>query len=249
MKALLPRLPAGLAASLFDDGVANLKPSLSHPAQVYAPVGGARADEHKLAEARTMLFEVAVAFGFPDVPPDAGRIAFDRAAAAVIVIAFDLTWAEAGARDVWSFVSLVLMPDITRWRFSDSVNRERWIATDLTRHMWSRLWWQGTIFGNDDDLLRALSESDLNQLLERRSIGGDPNLVRSLGRAVVQSERQVTRRELIRESTARIRRRLAFIDARTLSQLQLDAMCAAIVDESASAILDWKAASTEAVSL
>ncbi|MET8462784.1 hypothetical protein [Micromonospora zamorensis] len=48
------------------------------------------------------------------------------------------------------------------------------MATDLTRHTWAWLWWQAVVFARHEQILVVLSESDLNQLLERRSIGGNP---------------------------------------------------------------------------
>ncbi|MEA9984609.1 hypothetical protein [Subtercola sp. RTI3] len=240
MTILLPRLPSGIASVLFEEGLGKLAPATFHPAQVYSPIGGSRATQDELRNARHQVVDLAVGFGFPETASETRRIAFDRGAAAVVVGAFDLTWAEAGARDVWSFLSLVLLPDVTHWRFPQSTNRERWIATDLTRHTWSRLWWQATVFGGAEDILLDLTESDLNQLLERRSIGGDPRLVQALGRAVVQDTNLVARRELIRDSSARIRRRLAFLDMRSLEDAQVTEMCKEIVAESARAILDSK---------
>ena len=117
----------------------------------------------------------------------------------------DLSWAEAGNRGVWSFVSLIALPHPTAWRFGTR-NIERWIASDLTRHTWARLWWQAVVFENELDLPNALTESDLNQLLERRSIGGDARLVRALGWAIVnESTGDVPRRYLIRDVTLRLR--------------------------------------------
>ncbi|MCS5733775.1 DUF6339 family protein [Herbiconiux daphne] len=236
MTLLLPRLPFGVASALFDKGLEQLDPSMAHPAQVYSPIGGSRADEQKLSTARAELLRLAGDFGFPTISTESARIAFDRAAADLMVRVFDLTWAEAGARDIWSFLSIILFPDVTRWRFHGSTNRERWVATDLTRHAWSRLWWQATVFKGAENLLLELTESDLNQLLERRSIGGDPRLVQALGRAVVDSTQAVARRELIRDSTARIRRRLAFVDVRSLDDEQVAAMCDEIVRASSEAI-------------
>jgi hypothetical protein len=145
----------------------------------------------------------------------------------------DITWAEAGTRDMWSFVALVVAPDVTEWRFGHR-NIERWVASDLTRHTWARLWWHAVIFAGDLDLLSALTESDLNQLLERTAIGGDPRLVKELARAVVgTSDTSGHRRELIRDATARLRRELAFVDPRSIDDGQIAEFCARVVNRSA----------------
>jgi hypothetical protein len=235
MSVVWPRLGVAAANPLFaalatsDERV----PATSHPVQIYAPVGGRRATEAEIANLRKRVLEVAVQHGFPAAIGRSGVVAFDRQVADVVRAAMPMTWAEAGARDVWTFVSLVVLPDVTRWRFGTG-NVERWVASDLTRHTWARLWWQSVLFESDPDLLSALSESDLNALLERRrAIGGDPRLVVALGRAVVAaSAGEVGRRELIRHVTARLGRRLAFIDLRALSDEQVVAFCRRLTAES-----------------
>jgi hypothetical protein len=145
----------------------------------------------------------------------------------------DLSWSEAAANDVWSFLALIAVPDVTRWRFRAD-NRERWIATDLTRHTWARAWWRGTVFATRPDLLAELSESDLNQILERRVIGGDPRLAIALSDALIIATRSATgqRRLLIRDAAARLRRRLAFIDARSLDDEAIVELCSTQIADS-----------------
>ncbi len=168
--------------------------------------------------------------GFPETAGIDARISFDRHAAKVIRGHLDLSWAEAGNRDLWSFLSLVALPHVTMWRFGPD-NKERWIATDLTRHTWARLWWQAVVFAGHEHVLAALNESDLNQLLERRSIGGDPRLTRELARAVIELGAEAPRRAVIRDVTARLRRYLAFLDVRALSDQQVKDLCLALTGE------------------
>lgn len=234
MSMLLPRLPAAAAAGLLDASGGAPAPAISNRAQLFAPVGGRRITEDQLQTLREQVLTLAREHNFPGVSSDSERIAFDRAAADLLCEALEITWAEAGSRDIWTWTACVLLPDVTFWRFG-SRNRERWIASDLTRHTWSRLWWQAVVFGKGSPLIRSLSESDLNQLLERRTIGGDPRLVKALASAVldVSTAESIVRRSLIRDATARLRRRLAFIDARALDETQIREFCHEIVNDSA----------------
>jgi hypothetical protein len=175
-------------------------------------------------------------YGFPEAARNDARISFDRDAAKVIRGQLDLSWAEAGNRDLWSFLSLVALPHVTMWRFGAG-NKERWIATDLTRHTWARLWWQAVVFAGHEHILAALSESDLNQLLERRSIGGDPRLVREMARAVAELAANAPRRPVIRDVTARLRRYLAFLDVRALSDQQVRELCRALMNETVTRLM------------
>jgi hypothetical protein len=239
VKLLWPRLPADTATTMFAeierDSAVPL-PSDSHPAQVYAQVGG-RVAAGEVKRLRDEMAIVAGEFGFGDrMPSSQERIGFDRAAARRLRDSMDLSWAEAGSRDVWSFVALVALPDVTEWRWSHTLpkrNRERWVASDLTRHTWARLWWQITAFEAAPEALDRLNESELNQFLERRVIGGNPRLLAALVReTLVAVDQGVPRRPLIRDTTRRLRRRLAFIDDLSLDDAQLQAFARGAVHES-----------------
>lgn len=243
MKLLWPRLPADVATALFveldADGALPFAVD-SHPAQVYAQVGG-RVSNQDVKRLRDELGIVAAQFGFGTRPPSRQeRVDFDRAAARRLRDAMDLSWAEAGSRDVWSFVSLVALPDITEWRWFHTLpkrNRERWVASDLTRHTWARLWWQVTAFADAPETLDRLNESELNQFLERRVIGGNPRLLGALARESLSAiDQGVPRRPLIRDTTRRLRRRLAFIDDMALDDAQLAHFARTTVHESWTAL-------------
>jgi hypothetical protein len=234
MTVLWPRLPTPVATSELDririSGPGQ--PQVHHSDQIYTPVGGRRATESEIRAVITRLTDLATEHGYPQPAPDHRRIAFDRRAATALRNTIDLNWSEAGQRDTWSFLALVVLPHLTSWRFGTR-NSERWVATDLTRHTWSRLWWQAVVFENDPAVLDELTESDLNQLLERRTMGGDPRLVCALARSVVdRTPDGVRRRGLIRDVTARLLRRLTFIDAQALDDAALAHFCRSETDAS-----------------
>jgi hypothetical protein len=237
MSTLWPRLPQIVAESEYAQVRATgaPPPRTRHPAQIYSPVGGAPATAHQIQQLIDRLQELATAHGYPDPAPAPARIAFDRAAVAELRAAMDLTWSEGGHRGTWSFLALVALPHLTRWRFGTGY-AERWIAIDLTRHAWARLWWQGVVFESDPELLARLSESDLNQLLERRTLGGDPRIVCALGRAVVEQTPDGTdRRPIIRDVTARLLRKLAFLEVAAIGDSALAELCRAETSASRSA--------------
>lgn len=245
MTLLWPRLPAALAEVLFADLQSGmpLQPSEAHPGQVYAQVGG-RATAAHIAQLRREVIEVANGFGCPQgVLTRADRVSFDRAVADRVRAAVDVTWAEAGSREIWSFLALVVLPDVTEWRWAHTLpdrNRERWVASDLTRHTWARLWWQVTSFESAPDALDRLNESELNQLLERRAIGGHPKLLAAfVAQALGAIDQGAPRRPLIRDSSRRLRRRLAYIDGHALTDPQRAEFARQIVHES------WTALSTQ----
>lgn len=237
MSVLWPRLPEAVADEEFGKlrAGAQLHPAKRHAEQVYAPVGG-RVGDADVGRLTTEVSGLAAAHGFPNSAADGAKIAFDRACAPLIRQLVDITWSEASTRAVWSFVALVPLPHVTFWRFGFG-NHERWLAKDLTRHSWARLWWQAVVFESDQALLDRLSESDLNQLLERRSIGGDPRLVRGIAAALVHGDfAGVPRREVIRDVSKRLRRHLAFVDVRALDDRTLADWCTYLVGESVTSL-------------
>ncbi|MFI6328534.1 hypothetical protein ACIBBG_09615 [Micromonospora chersina] len=231
MSELWPHLPAVVAAAMYiqlKNGDAPA-PRSSHPDQIWAPVGG-RVSTNRVRGLVDALTSLGEKYGFPESAVPEARVAFDRSAAAILRSHMDLSWAEAGNRDLWSFTSLVALPHLTKWRFGTD-NRERWVATDLTRHTWARLWWQAVVFAEHEQILAALTESDLNQLLERRSIGGDPRLVRETARAVTELSGNAPRRRVIRDVTLRLMRYLAFVDVRALTDQQIRDLCSKLTTE------------------
>lgn len=238
MSTLWPRLPLVVAESewarIRTDGPAP--PRTRHPAQIYSPVGGSPASTQQIQRLIDRLGELATAQGYPDAAPAQARIAFDRAAVGELRAAMDLSWSEGGHRGTWSFLSLVALPHLTQWRFGTGY-AERWIALDLTRHTWARLWWQGVVFEPDPVLLDRLSESDLNQLLERRTLGGDPRIVCALARAVLdRTSGGNERRLLIRDVTARLLRKLALLDTAAIDDHALAELCRREADASRAAM-------------
>ncbi|MDI9918460.1 DUF6339 family protein [Rhodococcus sp. IEGM 1379] len=207
-----------------------------HPQMTYAASGGRRIGESGVQELADSIRTIAHDCGYPSEVGNADLIRFDRVAAEEIHRTMQITSVEAAHREVWNFLAIVVMPDITRWRFPGE-NVERWIATDLTRHMFARLWWQAMTFATvvdgvpDYSLLRKLSESDLNQITERRSIAGVTPLARSIARILIEGGGGGGRRKVLRDAVPRLRRLMAFMDFSVLSDDQLDDRVRAIFRE------------------
>ena len=229
VSVLWPRLPTSTADAVFEEMTSSelhAEPQLEHPARIFSATGGRRATPEDLSAVRELVVRTAEANGFGSSEGTIGHIPFDRQLAPLLVDHMGIVPAEASNKSVWTYLSLVVAPDVTAWRFGYR-NKERWIATDLTRHMFSRLWWQAYLLTNqvgdtrDTRLLNQLSESDLNQLLERTRLGGQRRLVQTLASAVINAPADLPRRDLIRETTLRTLRMMAFIEYSALTDEQL----------------------------
>lgn len=242
MTTLWPRLPMAVTSEYLRRARAGelLEPTISHPRQVFAEVGE-RARPAHIDRARTALLEVAIELGFPEQELTNDTLnTFDREAARRLAQSMDISWSEAANREVWNFVTFVVLPDLTRWRWAStrSFTDERWVARDLMRHTWARLWWRATTFAGHADLLDRIQESELNQLFEKRVIGGEPDLVVATARALFEAidADRAPRRDLFRDVTKRLRRALAYLDTSAMSADELATLLGGLVDESVLAL-------------
>lgn len=210
----------------------------THPLTTWAATGAPRITPYELAELRSLLVAAVTAHGWPDPLPPSEQRALDLMLARILWEHTDLTPAEAGFGDVWSFLALVLVPDVVWWRAAGSTNVERFVATDLTRHTLGRLWWRAQLFthGLDDpeqgwELWQSseIGEADLDQIQTRRGgYGRSPSVFRALVRLYplfgeLSTEADVDRRTLWRDGYLRWLLRLgAFIDFTGLSEAELD---------------------------
>lgn len=239
MSQLWPRLSKPYALEIYDDIAGSRhsrpEPSSNHPHQTFAATGGARVTPPEVSDLRVRITLVAEQCGFPNNAVANQRIAFDRSASEVLFERMSITAFEAAQPGVWTFLATVAMPDVTKWRFGTG-NLERWVASDLTRHMFSRLWWQALTFGvpradgsYDFQLLRNLSESDLNQLTERRSIAGNQRVARTIAAELIcDAGRSRTK---IRDVSRGIRRLTPFVDFSAVTDEELSRTVRSILND------------------
>jgi hypothetical protein len=218
-----------------------------HPDMYYAATGGEPAGIAHLDRLADTLRQTVTDYGYPDTVTDATRhTAADRALASAMIDTMQLRPAEAASKDLWTFLAVQLVPDVVAWRWHGATSDQRWICTDITRHALGRLWWQAYTLGTttadgrtDTLLLQRLSESDLNQLFERRTIGGRPALARAIARSVTDPDlvpQHIARRRVIRDVTKRVRRLLPFTLFLTLDDQRLQARIDDVTRESVKAL-------------
>ena len=82
--------------------------------------------------------------GWPTPMTRLGGPQFDRQLAAELHRQMHILPADAAVEDVWSFLSLVLLPDVACWRFPDR-SEER--LRGHFRNVFRRLWWRAYILG------------------------------------------------------------------------------------------------------
>ncbi|MET8008138.1 DUF6339 family protein [Nonomuraea glycinis] len=210
----------------------------------YAPTGGIPASREHLEAVTHAIRQCAKEYGYPNRIGDVTR-PFDRALATVVFENTDMAPAEAAAPEVWTYVATRLVPDVVMWRWQPKYNEQRWIGRGLVRHTLGRLWWQAYALGiptgdkRDYALLDTLSEDDLNQVFERRSIGGTPPLARALVSELADiriAGSGLPRRDIVRDVTKRVSRLIPFTSFLTLDEQQIRMRLRGVVTESLMAL-------------
>jgi hypothetical protein len=248
---LYPRLPPAVARRRFEElqllPLSLLPPEARSydPDAVFAALGGTEVDEGHLQNLRSALIEVGTRAGYPaGRGTRATRERFDLECAAVLSEQMRIVAAEAAAIDVWAFIGVMLVPDLCFWRFPNPPE-DRVIGPDLTRHTLARLWWRAHQLADLEPAaglgaLEAIPENVMNQIFERRAIGGNRDLVRGVARVLIATQDRwpaLPRRRLVRDGVRRLRRLLAFTSPESLDEALLAELIGRVFEDTASALL------------
>ncbi|MGY4740870.1 DUF6339 family protein [Streptomyces sp. ATMOS53] len=247
MSFLYPRLLAEQARPLFEE-YRHLAPAdlsrrvaLTHDSAVYVATGGDRVSSGQLRELREGVLELAKRAGFPDESDRARNAEFDLRLAALLHGEMGMVPAEAASRDAWAFLALVVLPDVAFWRYPQPP-KDRVLGTDLTRHVFGRLWWRAQLVRAPEEsepyrALEILGEAAFDQIYARRAaLGGSPHLVRAILR--VWKELDLTglnERETLRDFLKRLLRLAPFVLFDGIQEHALDGELRSVAQESVDA--------------
>lgn len=217
-----PRLPVTVAAGLaqemaaMDVEAAARMARPEHEEAIYAPVGPPRAPVSHIREIGSGIRTIAAENGFPEKPSQQGARDFDMRTAIHLHEQMRISPNEASRDGAWQFISCVLAPDIVRWRFpgkpATGTASERFLGG--VRNVFGRLWWRAYMLRDDTadsphQVLEALNEDELVQLMERPTMVGDRRLTLTLAKrflVAVEDGRSPNRMELMREVQKRLMR-------------------------------------------
>lgn len=238
-----PRLPLNQSLieikSMISAPIAELsnKASASHEMQYFYDMTK-QIDTTELLALRDSIVSLANEFGFPHNEVNKNVSAkFDRAAAGILYDNLNLLLAEAASSDVWSFLTLVLLPDVAKWRFPNKKgyeDYERWLGTD--RNVFRKLWWREGTLGRE--LSSQLGEDETVAIMERPRLGGNPDLARAMASSFLEMSKRyphVSRQEIMRKGALNVRRLVPLISFEMLSSSELQAKILEVYEESTAA--------------
>jgi hypothetical protein len=205
---------------------------------VFPATGGTCLTEAPLQKVRAALLEAARSLGFPKAVKQDALVAFDAAAGSVLLKELPIVPGEGARDDVWSFLTLVLAPDLATWRFPDQ-NERRMLGG--VRNTFQRLWWRAYLLHDpgkrDPWHLLRLPEDALVGLMERPGISSNPAVTKSIALGIEEIASRLpsaSREDGWREAYKRIRQRFPLVNLDALSDQevasQIGEICAAVIE-------------------
>lgn len=159
----------------------------------YGGSGGTRIAVSELLEMRAKVVAIAASAGFPHDQRQSARSAFDTECAKWFGTDSFIAPGEALRDDVWAYIAVCLLPDVTGWRFGNLPERYHGGVRNTFQRLWLRAQAldRGVAHADRWRLVAELSEDALVQITERPSISGDPGLARAIGEAWVETAAEI----------------------------------------------------------
>lgn len=177
-----------------------------------------------LEDLRRSLIELAKSQGFPEKPSKQQARTFDQEASHILDSTMEMVPAEAANREIWNFLSCVLLPDLSKWRFSNpksDLTYDRWLGGD--RNVFRKLWWREVTLGRE--LNSKLGEDEAVGIMERPLLSGNAQLARASAKAlltVAEQHKNIARSELMRKGMVGVRRMAPIINFEVFTEEELD---------------------------
>ncbi|MGY0799620.1 hypothetical protein ACW7G0_11270 [Lysobacter sp. A286] len=183
------------------------------------------------SELKSLQQEVRVRIenaGYPDGGVGA-RADVDRAIARTLA-ELDLPVGEMLRPDVWTWMTIHLLPDYLSWRWTraDGAITEARISGSIHRNALGRLWLRGVVFdggaasGDRWGLMDRIPEDAAMAILERTTVSADHRLARAVAEAWIETGLMGTEAEdLLRRTMVLFRVQAALIEAVALDDVEL----------------------------
>ena len=249
---LLPQLPSIKAKVILEDiasksNCETLDPKGNFKVEgiFYVPTGGQIINDENLEKLRNNVLEKAKEYGFPSTNQKS-FLEFEYEVAKILSN-WSYLWidgepsGESFRNDFWSYLSIVIMPDIVSWRWGfppEGEPTKSWSVRFIGggRHAFQRIFRRilsldrGPSHEDRFGLIRELKEDDFSNILERTSLGSNSRIAIPLAEeylAMRQRRKDMkasNQLKIYREATKDLRsygvvQSLDLIDANNLKEL------------------------------
>ena len=162
-------------------------------------------------------------------------------------IFYDMSPIDGFNRDVWSYITLRLLPDLALWRWNIKKSDERFIGGS-ERSCFQRLWLRSYVLGGD--LASQLQEDEAINIFERpEALGGNRRLslaianfiVRNRGIVDSNSGEKIISTEIVKQTAKRMRRAMSVQVVQNMTESELEQHVARTFGETFKIRLERKA--------
>ena len=235
MTVLIPQISAGAAESLLaqlaESSLADLDPGdeLTYSQAITQPTGGLPITDATLKQLRDSILIAARNHGFPERRPTS-FLRFELEVAEVLA-EWEPLWksdgvpsGEALRNDCWSFITIVVLPDVALWRWPAKSSEENaggrsWKGRmvggfrNTFQRIFRRIMCLDRGAGHPDrwGLIRDLQEDDFSAILERPGLSSNRDIAVSLGEEYIAMKQRLSqvsaglRQDVYRQATKAIR--------------------------------------------
>ncbi len=169
----------------------------------------------QLKEYRNQVCQIAENFGFPAPLGRDERAPFDSLIGNYLYNALPIHPTQAADPLMWNFFTLVLLPDVAKWRWPNETNfkYDRWLGTP--RNAFRKTWWRAKTLGLELNLL--LQEDEGVNIMERPTFGGNPELAQLIAQEHINNldrykENSLSRMKQLRTAMVHLSRWAVLID-------------------------------------
>ena len=198
--------------------------SVTHTAAYFYATAAQTVSARQLREFRESAMALAVELGFPAALNPTRARQFDQRLSWILSQRLELIPAEAANREVWNFLTLVVLPDLAKWRYPNEKSLpdyDRWLGGP--RNVFRKLWWREAVLGHD--LNRLIGEDEAVGMMERPMLSGHASVARAMAKALIQVGDEYpneARSRLARACSLNLRRYLPFTAFEMFSEEKLE---------------------------
>jgi len=235
MTLLIPQISTGVAepllAQLVESSLVDLDPGdeLFFSKAITQPTGGIPITDETLKQLRDSILTAARNHGFPERRPTS-FLRFELEVAEVLA-EWEPLWksdgvpsGEALRNDCWSFITIVVLPDVALWRWPAKSSEENaggrsWKgrmvggSRNTFQRIFRRIMCLDRGAGHPDrwGLIRDLQEDDFSAILERPGLSSNREIAVSLGEEYISMKLRLSqvsaglRQDVYRQATKAIR--------------------------------------------
>lgn len=214
--------------------------SYSHPMAYTYSTASSLVSSAVLKLIREEINEIAIACGFPNSRQRDKLRSFDQRVSEALYSQLDLIPSEAANREIWNFLTLVVLPEFAAWRYENtkkSVTFDRWMGDE--RNTFRKLWWREATLGKE--LNSRLGEDEAVAIMERPNLSGNPMLARAVAEAflnTVPNYPELNRSKIMRAGMIYVRKHLPLINFEFFTESELRELTMEMFDASSAARLN-----------